>query len=183
MQFSKMGEDERAEIIASVESAYRADNGTIRSHRAALVEFDQILDDAEQARRPWVHDLRDQWMRDGMRSFLQSQWKAHAGSYVVLDQRGRAHSRDVVRGAKVVDESTGRVEQSSIQLEMWSRDDLLNAISHAGRQIEENRLNLGQYRRLLDLLEQTATNTVGEALELRGLSLEDFLNEDAAKSA
>lgn len=181
MKFADFPEQERDEVIDAVRDAYRMPNGGTRSHRAAMVEFAQYVDDAEQAQRPWVGDLRAQWIRDGMRRFLQDQWKACGRPFVVVDKSGKAHERTTTRGVLRPDE-TGKPQWTQLELLDWKVDDLKLAIDVAAGHVEEQRVNIGMFRRLLDLLAQTGAATVAEALAASGQSLDEYLNADAAAS-
>lgn len=179
MKFSDLPEQERDEVVDSVRAAYRTSTGVIRSHRAALVEFGDLLDDAEQAHRPWVGDLRSQWLRDGMRRFLQEQWKACGRPFVVVDKSGKTHERTTMRGVKRPDE-TGKLVWTQMEILDWYADDLKLAIVDAASQVEEQKANIGAFRRLLDLMGSTGSATVADALAETGQSLDEFLNADAA---
>ncbi len=181
MKFSELPEEERAEVVAAVRDSYRTPTGTTRSHRAALTAFMQTLDDAEQAHRPWVADLRRQWLIEGMRKFLQSQWKMLGVPFEIVDGSGKSHSRTTTRGAQRPDE-TGKYVWTQLELLDWGAEDLKLALTIEAGHVEEARVNIGMFRRLLDLLEQTAAPTVADALGIVGKTLDEFLNSDT-KSA
>lgn len=181
MKFSDMPEDERTEILDAVRDSYLTATGTPRSHAAALTEFAHLLDDAEQAHRPWVRDLRNAWMFEGMRKFIQDQWKAIGKPFVVMDKKGGSHVRSTKRGVLRPDES-GKQAWTQMELLDWNADDLQLALNIAATHVEEQRVNIGMFRRLLDLMDRTGKETVGEALSASGVTLDEFLNADSAAS-
>ncbi len=175
--FDALSPEERAEVHAAIHDAYMREDGTIRPHVEADEIFDGFVADAVQAHRTWAGLLLDEWRDNGRRAFLRDQWRNEEIFNFI--HKGRKRRRTERRGTRVrhPDGHTVWIQES---LFSWTVDQLHAAIRECGARIEEERANIAMYRALIELIEETGQHTVRTALEVRGMSLEDYLSERGA---
>lgn len=175
--FDMLSPEERVEVEAAVHDAFVRDDDGIRTLMEADAEFDRYVTDAVQAHRPWAALLLDAWRDEGRRAFLKDRWKN--SDVFALTYRGKLRRRQKNRGTQVRD-AEGRQGWVQAPLEFWTADQLRRAISESARRIEEERANIAMYRALLDLLEQTGQATVENGLQIVGMTLQEYLAQQAA---
>lgn len=179
--FELLTAEERAEVDAAVHDAYTTEDGDVRGHAEAMEEFGRAIADAVQAHRRWPEVLLDAWREEGQRAFLRSRWKD--AKVFGLIHKGRKRTRAERRGV-LARSDEGRQEWRQVSLIDWTADQLQQAIRDCAKRIEEERANVAMYRALLELLTETGQFTVRAALEIRKVSLEDYLAEvDAGRAA
>ncbi len=177
MKFADLSPEERAEVDALVHDAYVQADGEVRTHTEAADEFATSLTSAVQDHRDWAGILLDDWRDRGMRAFLQDRWK-HAEIFGWI-HRGKHRSRTERRGTKrVANDGTHTWVQESLL--DWTPDQLRAAIRECRNRIAEEQANIAMYEALLELLRETETYRVRDALDLKGKSLEQYLAERAA---
>ena len=176
--YDRLSPEERAEVDAAVHDAYMCDDGTIRPHAEADKRFSHFVDDAIQAHREWPDILIDAWQEEGRRAFLKSRW-SNAKIFDVV-HKGKIRKRRERRGTRVRDDDGGMVWIKEPLVD-WTAEQLQAGIREGGGRIEEERVNIAMFRALLDLLEGSGCATPREALEARGMTLEEYLaSRDAA---
>lgn len=180
MRLSDFPPNVRLEIEAAVTDAYTGEDGAVLPHGEAAARFDHFLTDAVQAQRSWAPQLLDAFRRDGSARFAHEVWKN--SDFFRYRHGDKTRTRTTKRGRRRVNEQTGGLEWVQEALFGWDALALKNAIADAARQIDEHRANIAMYRHLLDLLEETGTETVRDGLAAAGMSLEEYLasQEDAA---
>ncbi|MDO5535358.1 MAG: hypothetical protein Q4F65_11995 [Propionibacteriaceae bacterium] len=175
--FNQFSREERAEIDALIHEAYTDENGETRTHVEAAEEFDRLLTSAVQAHREWAGMLLDDWRYEGMKKFIGDRYK-HSELFT-FTRRDRQVTRTVKRGrVKVDDEGVKSWHQEP--LPGWTRRDLMAAIRAEEGAIADRQANIAMYRALVDLLDDTGAHTVAEALDMRSITLEQYLSERLA---
>lgn len=175
MKFSQLSPEERVEVDSLVHDAYTdPETGDVLTHTEALERFGAYMSQAEQARRDWTALLRDDWIDAGMRAFLKDRYK-HARIFEFHHQ-GRPKSRTERRGTRRVDDEGNKswVQQTLID---WTPDQLRAAIRECHSRVAEEQANIAMYQALLELCQETQRYTVRDALEVRGTTLEAYLDE------
>lgn len=177
MRFNQFSREERAEIDALIHEAYTDPDGGVRTHADAAAAFDRLLTTAVQAHREWAGMLLDDWRFEGMKKFIAERYK-HSELFT-FTRRERQVTRTVKRGRVKVD-NEGKRSWHQEPLPGWTRRDLLDAIRAEERAIADRQANIAMYRALVDLLDETETDTVAEGLAAIGLTMERFLDERLA---
>lgn len=176
-EFQMLSLEERAEVDALIHEAYANPDGTARPHSDAVVEFDRLLMDAMHAHREWPHLLLDEWRHAGMKAFIADRYK-HSELFE-FTHRKKAVQRTAHRGTRRVDDE-GRASWVQEQFVTFTRAQLIAAIADEQRAIADRQTNIAMYRALVDLLDETDAYTVAEALEQRGQTISEFLDERLA---
>lgn len=168
-----LGREERAEYDDLMWNARFYGDGKSRPSHEIAERMHDLLEDAIQAGRQWA-----QWVMDD---------DARAGHLRRSKKWDRVRRFIFARdGEKVVKRSAVmaiRRHSPGIQETGWfdaewvdmTTDELLQIIAGARHRLESAKEAIATARRLMRLIDETGAETVGEALERRGMSIDEYL--------
>lgn len=170
--------EERVEVEELVVAAFTdSETGETRPTRSAKAEFVASVESARQAGRVWAEALTEEWMANGAGNFAANLWKRRDA--FTATARGVQRTRALHRGKKIRTADGTRLDVQESLLS-WSVEDLKNGILEAARSVEDLRINLETYAKLLRLCDRTGIEPVEEALASIGMSLDEYLADDEA---
>lgn len=173
-----LGPEERAEVEALVVASYvDAETGETRPTSEAKALFVEAVESARQAGRTWADAMYEDWATSGAGNFAANLWKRQDA--FTATAKGVRKARALHRGKKVRRNDGTRLDVQESLLS-WSLDDLKEAILAEVMRAREADFNLETYRKLVRLCQDTGIEPVDAALASIGMSLEEYLADDAA---
>ena len=171
--------DERAEVEGLVVAAFvDMETGETRSTRDAKTEFLASFESARMAGRVWADAMADEWTANGAGTFAANLWKRRDTFTTTV--KGVQRTRSLHRGKKARRDDGSSVDVQASLLD-WSVDDLKEAIVAEVMRAQEADVNVGTYRKLIRLCQESGVEPVEAALLAIGMSLDEYLaSEDAA---
>lgn len=176
-----MSPEERDEYDALMYEAGRDTSGKPYPSGEIGPRVHTLLTDAEQAGRQWATwVIEDDTITGHLARYKGWSRKREVVQTPVGD---RVVRRSAVMSLRRKDSETGeRLWQPTFYLDM-SRDDLLAVIADARMRINSERITISTGTALVALLDETSMETVGDALTLKGLTLEEWLAEVSERAA
>lgn len=171
-----LSDDERSEYDALFYAATHYKDGKRRKSAEIGREMLRLLRDAEQAERPWANWVMEDALVDGLRS-KAIRW-CNAKEIVETIIGGRVVKKAAAYGIRKRDAETGRTEWTRPIWPDMGRDELIQVISASVVRSAAEAELAATARRLLKLVDETGAETVADALELKEVTLEEFLRED-----
>lgn len=137
-----------------------------------------MLLDAEQAHRPWAHDLVQETLRLGMQQLLRRERDRRASVAVSFD--GRVVTKPRVQSVKRTDDDGEKVEQQSL-IDFWTWEEIEAKAAEYLRAAQGFREGWGMCRRLLQLRDRVpGALTPADACAGLGTTVEAWLSEEVA---
>jgi hypothetical protein len=168
--------EERAEYDQIVYDAIHDGNGEVRPTAEFGSRFRQGLEHAESIGRTWPRWLMDEMVDTGLQRRAKEWLKAQ--EFVSISN---GKSGIITKAARIgVLRRFGA--SSGYQQVLWSEltvDDLIEVVESASKRRRAEAVNISTARRLLALCRTHHVSTVGEALDLEGASLNEFLGRSA----
>jgi hypothetical protein len=165
-------DDERSEYDALLEEVVSAT--TDSAERLDL--FEERIDDAIQAHRPWASEVDSACRRFGMGKEIA---RYEARNRVLVSWEGRVLSLPAIQARKVKTDS-GQVTYQRELIELWSWPQIVEKRSEALRSANAYTEKVAHYDRLLALqVLAPESDSPRAAAEQLGLDLDEFLSKAA----
>lgn len=176
-----LSKEERAEYDSLFFSAKFYDDGTARPSHEIGDRMHELLLDAIQAGRLWAQWVMDDNARSGHIKALKA-WdrQRQPVSTKVGDQIVK---RSSVQAVKRLDQETKAMFWEDTKWVDMSPDDLAQIINGSEQRIQSSKEVAGIARSLLALVNSTGAKTVAEALQAKGVSIDDYLTGSARDAA
>lgn len=165
--------EERAEYDDLMYTARFYDDGKSRPSHEIGERMHKLLLDAVQAGKTWAEWVLDDDVRAG---HLARSKKWDRVRRYVLTRRGpvivrRSAVMAIMRRHPITQEP-GWFDTEWVDMDT---EELLQVIAGARHRLESAKETVATARQLLRLIDETGADTVGEALEQRGLSIDEYL--------
>lgn len=176
-----MSPAERAEVEKLVINSYiDAETGATRPTVLAKAEFASAVREADRIGRGWASLLIADCIDHGLGLFAARLWKRRDAFTAQVG--GVRRSRSLRRGKKMTTETGERVDVQASLLD-WSMDDLTDAIAAEAARAKEARINLETYAALIRLVKESGAEPISTALELVGMTLDEYLASADSQAA
>lgn len=174
-----LSSEERAEYDDLMYTARFYDDGKSRPSGEIGDRMHALLLDAVKANRPWAEWVLEDDVRAGHR--LRSKKWDRVRRYVLTKKGEVIAKRSAVMAILRRHPITQEPGWFDTEWTDMDTDELLQVIAGARQRLESAKESVAIARRLLRLIDETGAETVGEALEQRGLSINEYLTlHDAA---
>lgn len=167
--------DDGAEKEAAAQEAW--DSSTNQSER--IDAYLRIMNDAEQAHRPWVSPTKNEALRCGLGVDLKKmhdrtvdRMKVKLGDGRIVEKR---RTTGIIRA-----NIDGSPSWTQLEFDNCTVEDLLAKYDEVSRRVETNRDTLTMLGRLIALCRQTGAETPAKAAAVLGITVDEWLADEAA---
>lgn len=178
---SILGKEERAEYDDLFFRAKFYDDGTARPSHEIGQRMHDLLHDAIQAGRIWAEWVMDDNARAGHIKALKA-WDRQRQP-VSTKVGDRIVKRSSVQAVKRLDQETKAMFWEDTKWVDMGPNDLAQIINGSEQRIQSSKEVAGIARSLLALVNSTGAKTVAEALDARGVSIDDYLTGPTKNAA
>jgi hypothetical protein len=165
--------EERAEYDDLMYTARFYDDGKSRPSHEIAERMHALLLDAVQAGKPWAQWVLDDDIRAGHLS-RSKKWD-RVRRYVLTRHGAVIVKRSAVMAIMRRHPITQEPGWFDTEWTDMDTDDLLQVIAGARHRLESAKEAVATARRLLRLIDESGAETVGEALEQLGMSIDEYL--------
>jgi uncharacterized Ntn-hydrolase superfamily protein len=168
-----LGEEERAEYDDLMFKARFYDDGKSRPSHEIADRMHDLLEDAIQAGRQWAQWVMDDDARAG---HLSRSKKWDRSRRFILTREGEVIvKRSAVMAIQRRNPDTQETGWFDTEWVDMTVDELMQVITESRRRQESARETVAIARKLVRLINEAGVETVGEALEQRGMSIDEYL--------
>jgi hypothetical protein len=168
-----LGREERAEYDDLMWNARFYGDGKSRPSHEIAERMHDLLEDAIQAGRQWAQWVMDDDARAG---HLSRSKKWDRSRRFILTRDGDAVvKRSAVMAVQRRNPDTQETGWFDTEWVDMTTDELLQIVTGARHRLESAKEAIATARRLMRLIDETGAETVGGALEQRGMSIDEYL--------
>lgn len=176
--YRMLSPEERAEYDALFHEAGYDEYGEQRPAHEIKERVHGLLQDAVRAGRTWAGYVIDDDVREGHLKRFKGWDRTRQ---VVSTRYGeRVVKRSAVMSLRRRNSETGRTYWQGTLYPDMTREDLLDVINGCEVRIGSERITIATARKLLVLLDETGGSTVRDALDARGLELQEYLLQEGS---